>query len=113
MPKTSCMIVGSTERRSTSPPPGETGGIHHSHLIINVEGDETATCRSYFRVFQSRPDLPLQAIITGRYHDELEQSDGTWRFKKRTIFPDLIGDLSKHLLFDQSEIARGNAEYIN
>lgn len=75
-----------------------------TNLIIEVGDDSSATCRSYFTVMQQTPDLPLQAIISGRYHDELEQVDGVWRFIKRTIFPDLFGDLSQHLLFDASLI---------
>ncbi len=75
-----------------------------TNAIIEVEGDSTAKCRSYFTVLQQTPDLPLQAIISGRYHDEFERVGGTWRFTKRKIFPDLLGDLSQHLLFDASVI---------
>jgi ketosteroid isomerase-like protein len=73
------------------------------HVITNVTVDidaaaGTARAGSYFTVLQARPDLPLQPILTGRYHDRFERGDGgRWRFAARTILPDLIGDLSRHL----------------
>ncbi|WP_150294251.1 nuclear transport factor 2 family protein [Sphingobium estronivorans] len=74
------------------------------HVITNpiVEIDEeagTATCRSYYTVFQAAPDLPLQAICAGRYHDAFVREDGQWRFSRRDYsLLDLVGDLSQHLL---------------
>jgi ketosteroid isomerase-like protein len=72
------------------------------HVISNVtieisEDGAAATARSYFTVLQARPDLPLQAIIAGRYHDRFQRIDGRWRFADRQIVPDLIGDLSRHM----------------
>jgi uncharacterized protein (TIGR02246 family) len=72
------------------------------HVITNVTVDvgsdgTTAAARSYFTVLQARPDLPLQPIIAGRYHDRFECVDGRWRFADRQIIPDLIGDLSRHM----------------
>jgi ketosteroid isomerase-like protein len=67
-----------------------------SNVTIEVAGD-AATARSYFTVLQAHPDLPLQPIIVGRYHDRFERVDGRWRFADRQIIPDLIGDLSRHL----------------
>jgi uncharacterized protein (TIGR02246 family) len=68
-----------------------------SNVTIELMDDHTATARSYFTVLQARPDLPLQPIIAGRYHDRFERVDGRWRFADRQILPDLIGDLSRHL----------------
>ena len=69
-----------------------------SNVTIEIGGDgSAATARSYFTVLQARPDLPLQPIIAGRYHDRFERVDGRWRFADRQIIPDLIGDLSRHL----------------
>ena len=73
------------------------------HVTTNpiVEVDEeagTATCRSYYTVFQQTDTLPLQAIIAGRYHDRFEHVDGTWRFCERDYsLVDLVGDVSQHL----------------
>jgi 3-phenylpropionate/cinnamic acid dioxygenase small subunit len=69
-----------------------------SNVTVDVEGGAgTAAARSYFTVLQARPDLPLQPIIAGRYHDRFERAGGRWRFAERIIIPDLVGDLSRHL----------------
>lgn len=74
------------------------------HVITNpiVEVDEeagTASCRSYYTVFQATPDLPLQAICAGRYHDDFVRTDGAWHFSGRDYsLLDLVGDLNQHLL---------------
>ncbi|MGQ0805725.1 MAG: nuclear transport factor 2 family protein [Actinomycetota bacterium] len=69
-----------------------------SNVTVDVEGGAgRAAARSYFTVLQARPDLPLQPIIAGRYHDRFERAGGRWRFAERMIIPDLIGDLSRHL----------------
>lgn len=74
------------------------------HVITNpiVEIDEaagTATCRSYYTVFQATPELPLQPICAGRYHDAFVREDGKWRFSQRDYsLLDLVGDVSQHLL---------------
>jgi 3-phenylpropionate/cinnamic acid dioxygenase small subunit len=80
----------------------DDGTPHTKHVITNLviehdDGSTKATARSYFTVLQARPDLPLQPIIAGRYHDRFERVDGRWRFADRQIIPDLIGDLSRHL----------------
>lgn len=74
------------------------------HVITNpiIDIDEeagTATCRSYYTVFQATRDLPLQAICAGRYHDAFVREDGHWRFSQRDYsLLDLVGDLSQHML---------------
>lgn len=74
------------------------------HIITNpiLEFDEaagTASCRSVYTVFQQTPELPLQAIASGRYHDTFERVGSTWRFATRDYsMLDYIGDLSQHLL---------------
>ena len=71
------------------------------HVITNVsvvsDGSDVATARSYFTVLQATPDLPLQPIIAGSYHDEFARVDGAWRFSDRLIIVDLVGDLSQHM----------------
>jgi 3-phenylpropionate/cinnamic acid dioxygenase small subunit len=81
----------------------DDGTPKSKHLTTNpiIEVDEeagTATCRSCYCVLQATPDLPLQPIVTGRYHDTFQRRDGTWWFATRTIFIDQTGDLSRHLL---------------
>ena len=86
----------------------ETGTPRTKHVTTNlvIEVDEfsdVATARSYFTVLQSTEELPLQAIIAGRYIDGFERVDGSWRFSRRQSIPEFFGDLSKHLLFDVND----------
>lgn len=71
-----------------------------TNLIVEVDEEAgTGTCRSYFCVIQATPVLPLQPIVAGRYHDTFHVVAGSWCFASRTIFVDLMGDLSQHLLW--------------
>lgn len=72
------------------------------HLITNVavEVDDdrrSATARSYYTVLQARPELPLQPILAGRWHDRFEREDDRWWFADRVIYTDLVGDLRFHI----------------
>jgi 3-phenylpropionate/cinnamic acid dioxygenase small subunit len=72
-----------------------------TNLIIDVdESGKTARARSYYSVLQARPELPLQIIIAGRYHDRFARIDGAWGFTDRLIFIDLTGNLRHHLKFN-------------
>jgi 3-phenylpropionate/cinnamic acid dioxygenase small subunit len=72
-----------------------------TNLIIEVDDQRAhATCRSYYTVLQQTDEVPLQPIVAGRYHDEFARVDDQWRFARRTMFVDLVGDLSQHLLFE-------------
>ena len=76
-----------------------------TNVIVEVdEASGTAASRSYYTVFQQTPELPLQPIIAGRYHDRFACEDGRWYFTSRCIICDLIGDMSQHMLFDASTI---------
>jgi 3-phenylpropionate/cinnamic acid dioxygenase small subunit len=69
-----------------------------TNIIIEVGTHRTtAAARSYFTVLQSRPELPLQVVIAGRYHDQFGHSEGLWHFTDRMIYVDLVGDLRFHL----------------
>ena len=81
----------------------DNGTPHTKHvttnLIIEVDLDgTTAKARSYYTVFQQTPDLPMQPIIAGRYHDEFAVIDDVWTFTKRHYINELFGNLSQHLL---------------
>ncbi|MFF9641533.1 nuclear transport factor 2 family protein [Kitasatospora aureofaciens] len=72
------------------------------HVVSNVavEVDEragTAVARSYVTVLQALPELPLQVIAAGRYHDRFGRVDGRWRFVERRVRINLVGDVSRHL----------------
>ena len=51
-------------------------------------------------MLQQTDALPIQPIISGRYHDTFERIDGAWWFDTRIMFVDLVGDLSHHLLYE-------------
>lgn len=72
------------------------------HVTTNaiVTVDEAAgrgTARSSYTVLQQTDALPLQPIIVGRYADTFQRLDGVWWFDTRTLYVDLLGDLSHHL----------------
>lgn len=72
-----------------------------TNLIVDLDaGGRTASARSYFTVLQARPELPLQVVIAGRYHDRFARIGGTWHFTERVFFADLFGDLRFHLKGD-------------
>ncbi|AGP52063.1 nuclear transport factor 2 family protein [Streptomyces rapamycinicus] len=76
-----------------------TPRTHHVTTNVAIEVDEqasTAVSRSYVTVFQALPDLPLQPIAAGRYHDRFECRDERWRFVERRVRINLIGDVSHH-----------------
>lgn len=83
----------------------EDGTTRTRHVTTNViiEVDEEArvgSARSYYTVLQQTETLSLQPIIAGHYHDSFQMIDGSWFFDTRIMFIDLMGDLSKHLLYD-------------
>ena len=86
--------------------PCGTPGTKHviTNAIVEVDKEAgTATSRSYYTVLQATPDLPLQVICAGRYHDAFVRENGEWHFSERdySLF-DLAGDLSQHLLIPVS-----------
>lgn len=83
----------------------EDGTPRTRHVTTNVivEVDDsagTAHARSAYTVFQQTSELKLQPIVSGRYHDTFQRRDGRWWFDTRTMFIDLVGDMSCHLLID-------------
>jgi len=83
----------------------EDGTPRTRHVTTNaiVEADDdagTGSARSYYTVLQQTDALALQPIICGHYHDTFRRIDGRWWFETRTMFVDLVGDLSHHLLYD-------------
>jgi hypothetical protein len=80
----------------------DDGTPRTKHVTTNVaiEVDDeagTAVSRAYFTALQALPDLALQPIVSGRYHDRFERHDGKWRFVERRVHTDLVGDVSRHL----------------
>ena len=73
------------------------------HVTTNVdlsidEDSATAHSQCYVTVYQHTEDFPLQAIFCGHYFDEFACLDGEWRFKRRLIRHQLVGDMLAHLV---------------
>jgi 3-phenylpropionate/cinnamic acid dioxygenase small subunit len=81
----------------------DDGTLRTRHLTTNVIVDvaadgRTAHVRSAFVVFQATSSVPLQPIVAGRYHDDFERGgNGAWRFARRHILLEQIGDVRDHL----------------
>jgi 3-phenylpropionate/cinnamic acid dioxygenase small subunit len=80
----------------------DDGTLRTRHLTTNVlvdveEADDSARARSAFVVFQATPDLPLQPIVAGRYHDEFRRRGGAWQFARRHILLEQTGNVREHL----------------
>jgi hypothetical protein len=81
--------------------PDGTPGTKHvtTNLILDIDEElGRAAARTYWTVLQAVPGLALQPILAGRYHDNFERVDGTWRFSERRYLIDLVGDASQHML---------------
>ena len=67
-------------------------------VVVEVEDDaDTAAARCAFTVFQAAGGAPLQPVLSGRYHDRFERVDGAWCWRERFVYPDLEGDLGRHM----------------
>lgn len=87
----------------------KTGTPLTKHLTTNViieldDNGKEAHARSYYTVIQATDSLPLQPIISGRYGDFFLKVDNRWRFSRREMIVDLIGDCSAHLLYSSSTL---------
>jgi 3-phenylpropionate/cinnamic acid dioxygenase small subunit len=70
-----------------------------SNVRIAIDADRRgASAWLRFTVLQGLDDFPLQAIIAGRYEDRFARDEAGWYFSERRMQPELIGDLSRHLL---------------
>jgi 3-phenylpropionate/cinnamic acid dioxygenase small subunit len=88
-------------------PDNDTPHTQHiiSNISIDIDADTShAVAKSRFTVYQQLDDFPLQTIIAGRYEDSFQLIDAQWWFNERHIQPELLGDLSRHLLFDPKKI---------
>lgn len=73
-----------------------------TNLVIDLAADgATAASRSTITVLQARPELRLQAILAGRYHDRFARVGGAWHFADRLILVDFIGILDRHVRRDR------------
>lgn len=88
--------------------PLEQSGVPHTrHITSNLMFEsltaDQAIVHSVFTVIQGMPGEEIKMVISGRYRDTFacEQGDdglgGSWFFKERYEYIDLIGDISRHL----------------
>ncbi len=78
---------------------GDRLGTRHvvSNLIIDIAEDgATAQSVSYVDSIQVTEDFPLQLIFQGRYLDTFVLDEGSWRFHKRIVDADGVGDMRAH-----------------
>lgn len=71
-----------------------------TNMIIELDGPDAGRCRSYFTVFMCTKTLPLQPIVAGRYRDEFERVDGVWRYARRHMIVEFVGNVSEHLMME-------------
>jgi hypothetical protein len=65
--------------------------------IDDVDGAPTAMASSRVTVLQAvPPDLPLQAVMSGRYADRFRWTDDGWAWVERRMVVTQRGDTSKH-----------------
>ncbi|NUU25663.1 MAG: nuclear transport factor 2 family protein [Streptomycetaceae bacterium] len=88
----------------------DNGTPHTRHVTTNLmldvdDAEGRATCRSYVTVFQCTESLPLQPILSGRYYDTFQRRGGAWRFERRRMTNEYLGDLSHHLLHEFTDRA--------
>lgn len=63
-----------------------------SNLIVEEDG-RVVRCVSYYLVFLEASDGPRPAVA-GTYFDEVEEgADGVWRFRRRRLQQDIVGDM--------------------
>jgi hypothetical protein len=76
-----------------------------TNLVVDLASDGAAAARCTITVLQARPELLLQPILVGRYHDRFTRCAGVWQFADRLILIDLIGTLRWHVR--RAESSRG------
>ncbi len=91
----------------------DDGTLRTRHVASNVvvevaDHGQSASARSYFAVHQGTDALALQPIVAGRYEDNFALVDGQWRFARRMVIVDQIGDMREHLTFD---LSKGDVRY--
>src|SRR5687767_3209695 len=88
-------ILGMFRPPGSPPPaaePARRGGTKHvaANTILDINDEETrASSRTVYVVVIEREGGAMGIMTAGRYHDEFECVDGTWRFSARRYLQDL------------------------
>jgi hypothetical protein len=70
----------------------------YSNVVIDIDLDRgTATSTTSFTVAQQIPGEAFELLVAGRYEDEWERVDGSWRWSDRYIVAQYHNDLNKHM----------------
>jgi uncharacterized protein (TIGR02246 family) len=80
--------------RSVVPVKGEGPQRKHyiTNIIIKVDGDSAESVSDYLVVRESGPDLI--PVMGGTYKDQWVRLDGTWRFKRKELVHDIMGNMA-------------------
>jgi 3-phenylpropionate/cinnamic acid dioxygenase small subunit len=72
----------------------DTPGMRHlmSNVLVEASGDG-ARGSAYFLCFRLGPDGLFRLRNFGRYDDEFEQEDGTWKIARRVVVSELAAGL--------------------
>ena len=77
-----------------------------NHVVTVAEDGLTGRGHSYFTVQMKPPGEPLQTVVSGRYFDSFERTDGGWRFSEKVIRVDYLGGIEKHFQIDDEHAER-------
>jgi hypothetical protein len=70
----------------------------YSNIVVEIDLDGgTATSTTSFTVAQQVPGEPFSLLVAGRYEDEWERVDSTWRWVDRYVVAQYSNDLGKHM----------------
>jgi 3-phenylpropionate/cinnamic acid dioxygenase small subunit len=70
-------------------------------IIIDDDGVDRAKSEWNIVCFQAVEEFPLQAIAAGTLYDKYHKVGGQWRLIERREDLELVGDLSRHIRFDE------------
>src|SRR5579862_2469869 len=70
----------------------------YTNVLVDIDLDAgTARSTTSFTVAQQVPGERFDLLVAGRYEDEWERVDGTWRWADRYIVAQYHNDLGKHM----------------
>ena len=79
---------------SVVPKPGEGPQRKHyiTNIIVTLAGDRASARSDYLVVRES--DNGLLPVMGGTYKDAFVRQDGSWRFSRKELVHDIVGDMA-------------------
>lgn len=79
---------------SVVPKPGEGPQRKHyiTNILITLAGDTAKSVSDYLVVRES--EHGLMAVMGGTYKDDFVRLDGTWRFARKQLVHNIVGDMA-------------------